>query len=530
VTAGTGDGRTRALVGVEPESTLASHARLLDALARAFGVEFAACRADPGALSARIAFGAVEHTDPIDVPSLELVEAGCAQAPERTEITFSTSSCLPTALRGRSLADHGAASFEPLRARDGEEALAWTGGGPLWLADRSATHMRAAGVPAELGTEEILRDRFGPGAVFPLLPLVVFLNQVGDRHGVRRPPLRASIVIDDPNAHRPTYGFIDFRRLDALARAERFHVAFSTIPLDAWLADPRAAACFRGEQPALSFHVHGNNHLHGELGRDLPDERGLAEMAQALRRIERFERRSGLAIPKVMVPPHGRCSRATAARLARLGFEAICMSSSEAMHAGRPDLAGWLPAEIVEGLPVLPRHQLAADRDEFVFRALLGQPLIPYGHHGDGAGGLEVFEDIAHQISALGDVRWTSLAEIARTNVHLVERPGQTTVRLFSRDATVDLDGPSTIFVEPPDDTEISLHADGTVLRGPGPHEVEGPVRLRIVTERPDVVAPDSVPVPPWRPWPVARRVLTEARDRSQPLVARVRRRVSAAG
>jgi hypothetical protein len=196
---------------------------------------------------------------------------------------------------------------------------------------------RVATVPYELPDGRVLRDRFRPGTVLPLLPLIGFLNRTVEQHGLRHPPLRATIIIDDPNLHHPTYGFIDFRRLARLAQRDGFHVGISTIPLDSWLANHHATAIFDAAKTNLSLHVHGNNHLLGELERSIPDSIGLAEMAQAIRRIETLERRSGLAISKVMVPPHGRCSREMIIRMSRIGFEAICMCPESSLTS-HPEL------------------------------------------------------------------------------------------------------------------------------------------------------------------------------------------------
>ncbi len=52
--------------------------------------------------------------------------------------------------------------------------------------------------------------------------------------------------------------------------------------------------------------------------------------------------------------------------------------------------------------------------DDLVFRAMLGLPLIIYGHHTDFEDGLEPFRKVAARVAALGDVEWTPLAAITR--------------------------------------------------------------------------------------------------------------------
>src|SRR2546422_643936 len=111
-----------------------------------------------------------------------------------------------------------------------------------------------------------------------------------------------------------------------------------------------------------------------------------------------------------MAPPHGACSQAAARAMLALGFEAVCFSNPYPWREGRgapSPLTGWHPAELVAGgLPVLPRHHLAAPREELVFRALLGQPQIIYLHHWDLRDGLDVLAQAAADVDALGEVRW----------------------------------------------------------------------------------------------------------------------------
>jgi hypothetical protein len=176
---------------------------------------------------------------------------------------------------------------------------------------------------------------------------------------------------------------------------------------------------------------------------------------------------------------------------------------------------------MVNGFPVLPRQAFSSDWDDFIFRALLGQPLIAYGHHQDAANGLEIFSDLARHISSLGTVRWMSLANIARTNVQTITGTGATVVRLFSRDATLELADSTNLVVESVDEAcNVWIEVDGRLLLGPGPHRLEESARLRIVMRRHDAVVPEALPTPPLRAWPVVRRALTQLRDRIQPLGA----------
>src|SRR5262249_35092289 len=140
-----------------------------------------------------------------------------------------------------------------------------------------------------------------------------------------------------------------------------------------------------------------------------------ALLRQAVRRIEQLEARAGLAVSRVMVPPHGACSARMLAEMPAQGFEAACISAGS-LRAHNPGSAwalglGFAPAELVEGCPVLPRWAFSGMGDAALrAAAYLGQALILRGHHQDLKDGLDVMEHHAAAINALGDVRWGDLA------------------------------------------------------------------------------------------------------------------------
>jgi hypothetical protein len=237
----------------------------------------------------------------------------------------------------------------------------------------------------------------------------------------------ACFVIDDPNLHWPSYGHIRYDRLLQDARECGYHLSIAMTPLDGWLAHPGAVRVFREGSPNLSICIHGNDHYGPELSRHASFPENLALARQALERSRSFERRTGLPVDRVMVPPHERISETAAEALRAAGFEGICTtrpypwiatSSGVSWLRGPVDagaLSGWGPCELVAGgVPMLLRTDFVYPREDHVIRAFLGQPSILYGHHDLLADGLGVLGQAAEEISRLGRVRWSSLAEIAR--------------------------------------------------------------------------------------------------------------------
>jgi hypothetical protein len=137
--------------------------------------------------------------------------------------------------------------------------------------------------------------------------------------------------------------------------------------------------------------------------------------------VERLERKAGLRVDRVMVPPHGACSAEMLAALPRCGFEAACVSSGSlrAHNRERPwaRTLGYLPSDTIEDCSVLPRWALTPGAENaLLVAAYLGQAIVLRGHHRDLRHGLEVLDEAAAAINRLGEVRWSGLAQIARGN------------------------------------------------------------------------------------------------------------------
>ncbi|HXC45417.1 MAG TPA: hypothetical protein VNU24_02330, partial [Solirubrobacteraceae bacterium] len=98
---------------------------------------------------------------------------------------------------------------------------------------------------AELSDGQTLRDHLCPGSFMGLLPLLHFLTALLGKNGWTLPAPRAAFVIDDPNLHWPSYGFLKYGELASHALRHGYHLAFATVPLDGWRVDARAAATVR---------------------------------------------------------------------------------------------------------------------------------------------------------------------------------------------------------------------------------------------------------------------------------------------
>jgi hypothetical protein len=551
-------GRVRQRVGVRPAQALHSLERLFDALAQALPITFLdADSADPSSLDGMLVLDPAHAPDPAhssNVPAgpPTLITGTAQEHPtERALIAFSGDVLVHRALRGRQLAEGVTAQSSALQCQGEDRLLATAAGRPVWWHRENSDRVQISAFAVhELQAGETLREHLRPGRFMGLVPLLHFLHAVTDggaagdsvdvghdqRAGWGERPLQAAFVIDDPNLHWTSYGYLRYPELLDHARRHGYHIALATVPLDGWCVNRRAAGLIGAHRAEVSLLVHGNDHVARELGRLASDGAAELAVAQALRRVAAFERRAYMEVSRVMAPPHGACSEAVLRAMFRLGFEAACISNPYPWRGGLQaptQLAGWHPAEMVAGgLPILPRYHLEHPREELVFRALLGQPLILYGHHWDMAGGLDVLGQAAAEVNSLGDVRWRPLDRIARANFTCAPEGDVLAVRMFSRHAVVDVpNGTTAVRVETAD-----VHA-GPLWRGVVCGELLAPMvratggwtspelqvgdqrtlRVTLAPARP--LDPEALAGPAIRPWPLARRVLVEGRDRLRPLI-----------
>lgn len=481
-------------------------------------------------LDAAVLLGAEQDGRRCPLPCLVLPADSAGGRPAEVELT--TADPVARVLRGRRLLDRDLPGTPGLGVAGQDTPLAIAGREVLWVQRAHAPRrFQSTLAPRELMPGEGLRDQLRPGRFLGLLPLVQFLRETAGEDPGGRPPLRACFVIDDPNLHAPRYGHIRYGDLLQHARRHGYHIAMASIPLDYWLVHGGTAELFREGSRHLSLTLHGNNHEGSELLRLRGEEAALASLAQALRRAEAFERRSRVAVSRVMCAPHEECSPTTMQAMFRLGFEGLAMDPRRD-HRGASRtgaLGGWAPAQFLNGgLPVVPRYALPADVD-LALRAYLGLPLILYGHQQDLAGGLDVLADASAQVDALGNVEWLPLADIVRTNLEVRHRDGRLTVRVHTRRGQVSVpDAVDELVVEvPPAGRALDAvvrcgHQTAAVrLDGQGTTRVafEGPFEPAAEIELlpSDPIRAADVPRPTRRLQPIVRRVLTEGRDRLAP-------------
>jgi hypothetical protein len=470
--------------------------------------------------------------------------ASTPAAPGKTRVAFSDSDHLDRRLRGRTLEHNPLPSNPKFKLLPGDTMLASSDGVPLWIkrtCGDSAMDLVALPIP-QLAAGERPFNYLNGDHFIQLLPLLHFLRGTTSAMGLERPPLRACFMFDDPNLHWKSYGFIPFLELARLAAKHRFHVAFATVPLDAWLFNRTAVQCFRDHPEQLSLLVHGNDHLHAELGVPRSSEDCLRLLAQALRRIDRLERRTGLHVARIMAPPHGACSETAFSCMHALAFQGACISPFSLRrwtndHAWEHSFGLDLGELVADGFPIIPRLRLSDSCDpHLVIAAFLDRPLILVGHHHTLNDGLDLLVRMSETVNSLGPVRWVSPETLLTSNFAAHKHDSCLTVFPHSPVVRCDIpDGINKVIVPTMhySGERMSILRNGhvRVLSNTGLQGRTVPVDAPLNVspgEEIEFTAARATPVdfrnfnpalPPL--WAIPRRLLCELRDRTMPVFSR---------
>lgn len=524
-----------------------SELRFLSELAAAFGArcEFRE-EGDCSGASAIIVIDAdialAERLKSLPITTLAILATSPQEPPAVTAtVRFAGDTNLTWPFTGTALETTLAWKTLPFPETIAGSVIAAMDGCPIWMACDSgpARHYTTTVPVPSMRADEMICDRCKGGNFFATLPLIYTFREMHRASGWQPPPLRASFMFDDPNLHSTRYGFIDYSAVVASATGHNYHVAFATVPLDAWFAHDGASALFRDHGTRISLLIHGNDHTLCELAQPYSPSERRRLIYTALHRIETLEKRSRIEISRVMAAPHGACSEEMLADMADFGFEAACISpwSLRDHNPGKPWLQrlGIATSEWIVGLPVIPRFRLAAGcEDQIRLAALLDQPIVPVGHHQDLRDGLGILETLARFINSLGSVQWSNLQAIARSNFRTRRQDTTFCIQPYSnRLSTTVPDGCRQLSMESPVNGDRDFQLEWLVNTPAG--------SLSTITSNGSHVAVDSgqvlaisrpsqnrfCPAPLARAkfWPVARRIAAEGRDRIAPIIERCRLR-----
>ncbi len=316
-----------------------------------------------------------------------------------------------------------------------------------------------------------------------LLPLVEWLRWIAGWHEWTQPPLRACFMFDDPNLHSTRYGFVKFRTLGCGRPATPLPYLICDRPTRRTLREPWCRP-HPARQPgnALAFGPRKQPYVSGVGWQPAPGRTtGLDEASHCPNKLS-LSKKVGVSVSRVMAPPHGVCSAPMMAAMMDAGFEAVCVSNGS-VWTGNTGAAwtvslGAFPALVVAGLPVIPRLGLDHNLENNVLlAAYLNQAIIPVGHHWDLADGTGILSATAALINRLGNVAWSNMAAITKTNYRFRVNGHRMYVQTFSRTTTVnvpegvcelEIEAPWLDFARESIECRISSQATGLIANGSG--------------------------------------------------------------
>ena len=461
-----------------------------------------------------------------------------------SQIRFANRPELAAVLRGRDVTSDDAIAAKALpNWPTNLVPLALKDGAAVWASqDRGRYRHHYVSLPVpELNDHDALFTHFSGQRMACLLPLVLFVRSLAEDQCWQSPPLQATFMVDDPNLHWTSYGFIDYGEIVSHAVAANYHVSVATIPLDSWFVHPPVSALFQENTGRISLLCHGNDHVSRELARPQSADATARLLHQAVGRIARMEARTGLEVARVMAPPHGACSEMAIAQMARVGFEAVCVSRGSLRHhnngARWTRTIGMRPCDMVAGLPIITRFGLSKNcRNDILIAALLHQPIVAMTHHQGVADGYHLLDEMASFTNALGEVTWRDMRAISRSLYSQWQDGTTLRVRMLSRRVSVPVpEGTTGIQIERPwlDHSAVEALSWRSATNGPhwsavsdpGPMAVKAGVTIEIASGAAGSTVTGSSGAGPRRLAPVARRFLTEIRDRALPAVHRIARR-----
>lgn len=283
-------------------------------------------------------------------------------------------------------------------------------------------------------------------AVFAsLAPELMFLRYAAGDRAWHAPGNYANLTIDDAWLLEP-YGFVNYHGLLGEMKQHRFHTTIAFIPWNYDRSEPDMVSLFAAHPDLFSICIHGNNHVHQEFGTldGHPLSKQIADMEQAVARMEKFHALTGISFDRVMVFPHSVAPLETFAELKRANYLATANSlntPSNADPTNQLEIALRTTTLHYANFPSMRRYSAEADvpESQIAIDMFLGNPTLFYVHEGFFADGIGHFDQTADMVNRLQPAtQWRSLGDIA-THSYLLRSAGDsaTDVELFTAAANI---------------------------------------------------------------------------------------------
>lgn len=264
---------------------------------------------------------------------------------------------------------------------------------------------------------------------FPeIAPAMMFVKYCAGDAGWHAVDDYANLTIDDPWLREP-YGYLNYRGLLGEMEKHDFHTTIAFIPWNYDRSEPQVVSLVRAHPDRFSICIHGNDHDHKEFT-DYPSKPlavQVAALRQALARMDRFKRLTGIPYDRVMVFPHSIAPERTLKALKTYNYLATINSSDVPMDGPDPTLLplALRPVSVAFArFPSVTRYSVEEPlpRGFIQINQFLDNPLFFYCHHDFFANGIGAFNGMADAVDRSDpDTRWRGVGEIAR-HLYLVKR------------------------------------------------------------------------------------------------------------
>jgi hypothetical protein len=249
------------------------------------------------------------------------------------------------------------------------------------------------------------------------LPIVMYVKWTFGEASWASPETNACVVLDDPLL-RPKYGFLNYQNLLGLMEDYDFTTSIAFIPWNWRRSGVTVTDIFKIYPERYSLSIHGCDHTGAEFGSQNVD--GLVwKSRQAIDRMSRHEKRTGIPYDPIMVFPQGVFSAASMAVLKRAQYMAAVNTEVLSADLPRPSVTisdVWDVAVMrYANFPIFTRRYPSQGVENFAFDILLGKPCIVVVHHDYCRDNCARLVDLIERLNALNyRLSWRSLGEVVR--------------------------------------------------------------------------------------------------------------------
>jgi hypothetical protein len=222
----------------------------------------------------------------------------------------------------------------------------------------------------------------------------------------------ACLIIDDPLL-KPSYGCLNYEKLLREMKIHNFFTEIGFIPWNYKRSESKTVQLFVENPDYYALCVHGCNHTKNEFAGD--DYQVLKALSStALWQMEQHKLLTGLPYDPVIVFPQGRFSSVAMKAIKDRGFlAAVNWTARSTDSVELPDIESRDPVtRLYHDFPLFLRRN-PKDKSLFIQDMELSRPIIIGLHHNAFRNGYKEVTDLVDWINGLGQIRWTSLMNIA---------------------------------------------------------------------------------------------------------------------